>query len=115
MYVRVMPLEFCSSLVLEECPVHRFALEIACVSPEHNLSTQSIDICYTAVQTLGRECREFDLSLIEPRSFFRSVMRLKTLRQSESLLGREDLIERTRGVGVEIVLNETDMLDLRVV
>ncbi len=58
---------------------------------------------------------ELDLGDVEPGAVFGGVVDLEALGQRERLLGFERLIQRSEGVGVQVVHDQHDLLGVGVV
>ncbi len=63
--------------------MHRFAVEMACVSPRQDFPTEGVESRDPSVKTRRRKRRELDLGHMEPGPFFRCIVRLKPLAQLE--------------------------------
>src|SRR6266511_4053786 len=109
-----MSLPCVASVFLCKPPVHRFACAMACVSPRQHFPASGVESRDTSIKTRLGKRRELDVSHIEPRPFEGCVVRSNPLRQLERLIRRENLIESTRRVRVQIVLHKTNRLSMRV-
>src|SRR5262249_4531147 len=66
LYIVVVSLQFMSSVILWEGPVHRFAVAMACVSPSQDFPTEGVERWDTSVKTRRRKRRELDLGPMKP-------------------------------------------------
>jgi len=70
-------------------------------------ATSSAIVSLSGMRLRGEDA-EFGFGQIEPGAVFGHVMPFEALDQAPGLGGREGLVKRSGGVGVEIVLDEDD-------
>src|SRR5215203_360931 len=108
-------LELDPRLLCGEAPVYRTFVGVTLDFPStHFLGKRSL-VGDAPIQTLASEHRELDLGHVQPRAVLWGVMDLQPLQQTPSFTRGERLIQSGRGMGVEIVQNQNDLLGIRVV
>src|SRR6266536_5099952 len=100
---RIEAFEFDTRIRRAELPVDGADLLVAMLLPALNLLTEILDSSNVMGQALPRQHTEFDLGDVEPTGMFGGVMDLQSVGQSLGLFWRKDLVERGRGVGIEVV------------
>src|ERR1700693_3237514 len=88
-------------------------MAIAIVLPCGDFLDECLLVGYAAVEALRRKNAEFGLGQIEPAAVFGSVVPLETLDEPPRLCGRKGFIQRRLFVGIEIVLNQNNLLGTR--
>src|SRR5919199_6142952 len=75
------------------------------IAPAPPSVDMALERCLVAhpVRQIGAEGAQLDFGHIQPRAVLGRVMDLETVGDALGLLGRERLVERGRGVGVELV------------
>ena len=96
-------LEFNPSIGCGELPVGLGVIGIAIVLPSCNFVYQGLLVRNAAIEALGRKDAEFGLCHIEPTAVLWSVVPFEPFGQPPCFGGGKSLIERSLGMGVEIV------------
>ena len=81
---------------------------IALEEPGRDLLLECRDIGDAAVEALPRQDGQLGFRHVEPASMLWRVMPLEAFGDPWCFGGWESLIERSRGMGVEVVLNQND-------
>ena len=96
-------LEFNPSIGCGELPVGLGVIGIAIVLPSCNFVYQGLLVRDAAIEALGRKDAEFGLCHIEPTAVLWSVAPFEPFGQPPCFGGGKSFIERSLGMGVEIV------------
>src|SRR5829696_3878281 len=108
-------LELDPRLLCGEAPVYGALGCVALLFPHtHFLGKRSL-VGDAPIQTLASEHRELDLGHVQPRAVLWGVVDLQPLQQPPSFSRGERFIQSGRGMGVEVVHNQNDLLSVRVV
>ncbi len=83
---------------------------VSAEDPGRDLFVECCDIGNAPVEALSRQDGQLRFRHVEPASMLRGVMPLEALGDPSCFVGWEGLIERGRGMGVEVVLNQHDGL-----
>src|SRR5215203_1907274 len=108
-------LELDPRLLCGEAPVYGALGCVALLFPHTHFLGKRFLVGDALIHTLTSEHRELDLGHVQPRAVLWGVVDLQPLQQTPSFTRGERLIQSGRGMGVEIVQNQNDLLGLRVV
>src|SRR5438046_1854333 len=90
-----------------------FTSLISIGTPDHGFFFQSFQVSDTPIQALPRQSRELDLSHIEPTPFDWSIVQCELLSPLERFLRGKSVVKRPRSMGVQVVLDELNLIDGR--
>src|SRR5829696_6462030 len=108
-------LELDPRLLCAEAPVYGTLVGVTLGFPRTHFLGKRLLVGDAPIQTLASEHRELDLGHVQPRAVLGGVVDLQPFQQTPSFTRGERLIQSGRGMGVEIVQNQNDLLGLRVV
>ena len=103
-------LEFNPSIGCGELPVGLGVIGIAIVLPSSNFVYQGLLVRDAAIEALRRKDAEFGLCHIEPTAVLWSVVPFEPFGQPPCFGGGKSFLERSLGMGVEIVLHQNNFL-----
>src|SRR6266536_3227697 len=112
---RVEVLELDPGILGREAPVDATTGSVACRLPGHDLPLQRQPIGHPPIQALLRQHAQPDLGHVQPAAMLGRVVQLEPVGQPLGLSRLERLVQRRRGVGVEVVLHQHDLLGIGVV
>src|SRR5215218_1670729 len=108
-------LELDPRLLCSEAPVYGTFVGVTLGFPRTHFLGKRLLVGDALLQTLASEHRELYLGHVQPRAVLWGVMNLQPLQQTPSFSRGERLIQSGRGMGVEVVQNQNDLLGIRVV
>ena len=88
---------------------------VSSVLPRLNLGAHLLQVVEAPIQTLAGQHTEFDFGHIEPTAFLRRIVHLKLLSKLKCVVRRQDLIKRTGCMGIQVVLDQTNTINSRIV
>src|SRR5215210_7136259 len=108
-------LELDPRILCGEAPVYGSFGHVTLGFPHTHFLGKRLLVGDAPIQTLASEHRELYLGHVQPRAVLRGVVDLQPLQQTPSFTRGERLIQGGRGMGVEVVHNQDDLLGLWVV
>ena len=93
-----------------ELPVGLGVVGISIIFPGCDFVDEGLFIRNAAIEALGRKNTEFGLRHIEPTAVLWRVMPFEPFGQPPCFGSGKSFIERSLGVGVEIILHQSDFL-----
>src|SRR5215210_2203181 len=99
----VQACQLLASILRRELPLYACTSLVACPLPGAALPSQRLLVRDAPREALPREHRELDLHLVQPRAVLGSVVELQLLHDAPRLSRLERLVERGRGVGIQVV------------
>ena len=106
-------LEFDAGVIGRELPVGFGVMGIAVSLPCGNVVDEDLLVGDAAVEALRRENGEFRFRHIEPTAVLWRGMPFEPLDEPSCLVWRKSLVQRCGFMGVEIILHQNDLLDVR--
>ena len=103
-------MELRPSLLSGEPPLHGSSLGVAGTLPGGNLLLDGRAIGKSSFQALAGKHRQFNLDHIEPAPMFRCVVELQPLHETPGLRRGKDFVEGRRGMGIEVVQHDENLL-----
>src|SRR5438128_2287220 len=104
----VKPLQFHAGVFDPELPVDAALFGIRFVRPNADLLLQFVHFTDAAVaQALARQATQFTFCDVQPTPVFRSVAKVDAFYVRSRAVWLERFIERSFGVGVQVVANES--------
>ena len=103
-------LEFDTGICCGELPIGLGMVGISIILPSCDFVDEGLFVRDAAIETLGRKDAEFGLRHIEPTAVLRRVVPFDPFGQPPCFGGGKSFIERSLGVGIEIVLHQNDFL-----
>ena len=108
-------MELPTSIIFGKFPSCCFTSLIAVGTPDDGFFFQSFHVSDTPIQALPGKRRELDLSHIEPTPFDWGIVQRELLSPLKRLLWGKSVGKRTRSMGVQVVLDELNPIDGRVI
>jgi len=108
-------LELPASVIFGKFPSCSFTSPISPGTPDHGFFFQSFHVANPPIQALPGKRREFDLSHIEPTPFDGSIVQCELIGPLERFLRGKRMVKRPRRMGVQVVLDELNPIDGRVI
>src|SRR5215207_58873 len=106
-------MQLATGVIDGELPVDGGALLVASGLPGGDLGDEGVAVADAAAEALARQHRELQLGHVEPTAVDRGVVELQLPEDAPGLVGRERLVERARGVGVQVVQADADAVGVR--
>lgn len=107
--------ELDAGLACSELPVDGGALLVAFLLQGLDPVLQSRDMGRRPREAAALEDPDLDLSLVQPTPMLGRGMELQPVQDGAGLCGREGVVERAGGVGIEVVLDQVDAFGVLVV
>ena len=108
--MRVQPFQLTAGIGGGELPIGLCVVLVSAGFPGSHFLGRGLLVGNTPIKALTRQDAEFGFSQIKPTAVLGSVVPLEPLHQSTGLWCGECLVEQRWFVGIEIVLNERDLL-----
>jgi len=109
-----MPIEFFSCISFSEFPIDGCTVQVSSKGPGEYFLGYCRKIRDAPIKALFGKCSELNFSHVQPTCFLGSIVKLKFLSKLKGLICWQHLIERAGGMGIEIILHQTDILHMRI-